>query len=217
MIGGPPGIAATAGLACVIAALGLAGCGVGGLSVAAHTAHPPPSPSSPPAASGAGGIPAASSTTSAGADGVLIAQRTHEYPQPPAAESVVGGWRDPEQAVTVFAQTYINWTEATVSLRLRTLALVSVGQARSLVSLSASETAADYELHRGGIANSGIVESVAPLRGIPRQYVVVTRERTTATRTAAYRGLLPAWHVSVATVTRVSGGLWVLSGWQPES
>jgi hypothetical protein len=148
---------------------------------------------------------------------VTIAQRTHEYPQPPVSQSVVGGWPDPAQAVRVFAQIYINWTAATVSLRLRTLAELSVGQARSLVSLSAAETAADYELHRGGIANAGTVEAVAPLGHGSDQYVVVTRERTTATRTDAYRGLLPAWHVSLATVTRVSDGLWVLSGWQPEN
>ena len=49
------------------------------------------------------------------------------------------------------------------------------------------------------------------------QYAVVTRERTTAANTSAYRGLAPAWHVSLATVTQVSGGLWVLSAWQPEN
>jgi hypothetical protein len=84
------------------------------------------------------------------------------------------------------------------------------------MSLAAAETAHDYELHRGGIANSGVVEAVAPVRDAANQYAVVTRERTTATNTSAYRGLQPAWHVSLATVTRVSGGLWVLSAWQPE-
>ena len=45
---------------------------------------------------------------------------------------------------------------------------------------------------------------------------MVTREQTTST-TGPYRGLAPAWHVTVAAVTRVTGGLWVLSRWQPES
>ena len=60
----------------------------------------------------------------------------------------------------------------------------------------------DYELQRGGIANSGTVEAVAPLPGRRDQYVVVTRERTTATDTTAYQGLRPAWHVALATVVR---------------
>ena len=38
-----------------------------------------------------------------------------------------------------------------------------------------------------------------------------------ASTTSAYRGLAPAWHLSLATVTRVDGGLWTLSGWQPEN
>ena len=48
------------------------------------------------------------------------------------------------------------------------------------------------------------------------QYAVVTRERTTATNTTAYRGLRPAWHLALATVTRPRGR-WVVSGWQPEN
>jgi hypothetical protein len=67
------------------------------------------------------------------------------------------------------------------------------------------------------VANSGTVEAVAPVRGRPHVYAVVTRERTSAARGGAYRGLAPAWHVSVATVTRLPDGLWVLSGWQPEN
>ncbi len=57
----------------------------------------------------------------------------------------------------------------------------------------------DYELKRGGIANSGTVEAVAPLPGRRDQYVVVTRELTTATATRAYQGLRPAWHVALAS------------------
>ena len=48
-------------------------------------------------------------------------------------------------------------------------------------------------------------------------YAVVTRERTTAANTSAYQGLSATWHVTLATVTQVDGGLWTLSGWQPES
>jgi hypothetical protein len=121
------------------------------------------------------------------------------------------------QAVQVFATTYINWNAGTVSPRLRALAEVSIGQARSAMSLAAAQTAHDYELQRGGVANSGVVEAIAPVLDQPHQYAVVTRETTTATRTTAYQGLGPAWHVALATVTRVQGGLWVLSAWQPEN
>ncbi len=148
---------------------------------------------------------------------VARTDRTHEYPAPARTQTVIGGWRSPAQAVAVFAATYVNWTAATVSARLRALAEVSIGQARSAMLLAASETTRDYELRRGGVANSGTVEAVAPLPSAPRRYVVVTREQTTSTTVTPYRGLAPAWHVTLASVARVTGGLWVLSGWQPES
>jgi hypothetical protein len=97
------------------------------------------------------------------------------------------------------------------------LAARSIGQARAATELAAAQTASDYELQRGGIANHGSVEAVAPLRESPGQYVVVTREVTTATATTAYQGLEPAWHVAIATVTMQRPGQWVLSGWQPEN
>jgi hypothetical protein len=148
------------------------------------------------------GRAASAASTSATSAAVATAQRTHEYPYPAGRQTVIGGWRNPVQAVQVFATTYINWTAATVSDRLRALA--------------AADTAGDYELQRGGIANAGVVEAIAPLAGGADRYAVVTEERTTATGTAAYRGLAPGWHLALATVTRV-GGLWVVSAWEPES
>jgi hypothetical protein len=97
------------------------------------------------------------------------------------------------------------------------LAAAGIGQARAAMELAAAGVARDYELQRGGIANSGTVEAVAPLSGSQDQYVVVTRELTTATNTTAYQGLMPAWHLTLATVTEVGAGQWVMSGWQPES
>jgi hypothetical protein len=117
----------------------------------------------------------------------------------------------------VFTEVYINWTAATVATHLRLLAEASVGQARSAMKLAATQAGRDSDLQRGGVANSGIVEAIAPVTGEQRAYAVVTRERTTATNTAAYRGLAPSWHVTLATVTEVDGHLWTLSGWQPES
>jgi ABC-type uncharacterized transport system ATPase subunit len=97
------------------------------------------------------------------------------------------------------------------------LAVRSIGQARAATQLAAAQTADDYELKRGGIANNGTVEAVAPLSAGHGQYVVVTRELTTATSTTAYQGLQPAWHVAIATVSEVAPGWWVVSGWQPQS
>jgi hypothetical protein len=148
---------------------------------------------------------------------VAVAQRTHEYPSPPRPARRAGsGSPTPAAAVRSFAFAYINWTAQSVSGDMRELATRSVGQARSAMQLAAAQTAADYELQRGGIANSGEVEAVAPLPDRRGQYVVVTRELTTATATTAYQGLAPAWHVTIATVVEQAPGEWVLSGWQPQ-
>jgi hypothetical protein len=148
---------------------------------------------------------------------LAIARATHEYPSPPPPrESVSAASATATEAVRAFATAYINWTAATVAADMRALAARSVGQARSALELAATETASDYELQRGGIANNGAVEAVAPLPGAHDQYIVVTRESTTATNTTAYAGLRPAWHVALATVALV-GHAWAVSAWQPQS
>jgi hypothetical protein len=152
------------------------------------------------------------------ADRVRQAQTTHEYPSPPPPhQTTAGGSPDAIDAIRAFATTYINWTADTVSQQMRSLATESVGQARSAMQLAAGQTAGDYELQRGGIANSGSVEAIAPLYGHRAEYVVVTRELTSATNTDAYQGLRPAWHLALATVVELAGRRWVLSRWQPES
>jgi hypothetical protein len=120
-------------------------------------------------------------------------------------------------AIRNFAAAYINWNAQTVSGDMTTLAARSVGQARSALQLAAAQTAGDYELKRGGVANHGTVEVVAPLPSGHEQYVVVTRETTTATNTNLYQGLRPAWHVAIATVREIRQGVWALSSWRPES
>jgi hypothetical protein len=151
------------------------------------------------------------------AQALAQAQATHEYPSPPPRpQTATGGSSSPIQAIRRFASAYINWTAQTVALDMRSLAARSVGQARSALELAAAGTADDYELQRGGIANHGTVEAVAPLPGRRDQYVVVTLESTTATDTTAYAGLLPAWHVALAGVGWLDGG-WVVSSWQPEN
>jgi hypothetical protein len=146
------------------------------------------------------------------------AEATHEYPSPPPPhETATDATTTAAQAVRAFANAYINWTAQTVAGDMASLATHSVGQARSAMTLAAAQTADDYELQRGGIANHGTVEAVARSPRKPDQYVVVTLESTTATNTTAYQGLRPAWHVALATVTELQPGQWVLSGWQPEN
>jgi hypothetical protein len=146
------------------------------------------------------------------------AQATHEYPSPPPPpQTAAGATSTASQAVRAFATAYINWTARTVAGEMASLAARSVGQARSAMTLAGAETADDYELQRGGIANHGTVEAVAPLPGHRNQYVVVTLESTSATNTTAYQGLRPAWHVALATTTELPGAGWVVSAWQPES
>jgi hypothetical protein len=147
------------------------------------------------------------------------AQAAHEYPSPPPPRQAVAGSGSATAlgAIRVFATAYINWDAQTVAADMRALAAASIGQARAATILAAAQTAGDYELQRGGIANHGIVEAVAPRPGHQDQYVVVTLESTTATNTTAYQGLRPAWHVALATVTEPQPGQWVLSAWQPEN
>jgi hypothetical protein len=172
------------------------------------------------AALGGGASPASGPTTAAAGAKAARADATHEVSTPPPpAEQPAAGAAAPTaaEAVRAFAAAYINWSASTVRQNLETLAADSVGQARSAMVLAAAQTAADYELHQGGIGNSGTVEAVAPAPGDPGEYVVVTRETTSATNTNAYAGLRAAWHVTIATVRETRPGAWVVSGWQPES
>jgi hypothetical protein len=121
------------------------------------------------------------------------------------------------EVVVAFADEYINWNSHTVSSVLQRLAAESIGQAHSAMELAEGETARDYELQRGGIVNSGQIEAVGPLTGSKDEFVVVTRERTTATGTTAYQGLQPAWHVIITRAVELSSGRWVVSLWQPET
>ena len=158
------------------------------------------------------------SSTATHASLLAQAQAGHEYPSPPPTrETATAASATAAQAIHAFATAYINWNAQTVSGDMRVLASRSTGQARAAMTLAAAETAGDYELQRGGIANQGTVEAVAPLPDHRDEYVVVTLESTTAANTTAYQGLRPAWHVALATVAEQPSGLWVLSAWQPEN
>jgi hypothetical protein len=132
--------------------------------------------------------------------------------QPNPYDSALAG-----ELLVAFATQYINWNAHTVVTDLRTLATESVGQAHAAMELAAGETARDYELRRGEIANSGKVEAVAPLTSSGSRWVVVTLERTTAANNSSYQGLAPEWHVIVCAVIRLAPGHWKVSVWQPVS
>jgi hypothetical protein len=178
-----------------------------GLALAGCASITPPAPPATP-----------TTTATAVTSAVAHAETTHEYTsQPPLPQRTTVSAPTAAAAIRTFAIAYINWTASSVTADMRTLAAASIGQARSAMQLTAANTAHDYELRRGGVANTGTVEAIAPRLGTRNQYVVVTREQTTATKTDAYQGLRPAWHLTIATVQQVSPGAWVLSGWQPEN
>ncbi len=192
----------------------LSGCvalsGCAALSAPATQTNPAATRSAPGASKAPPGGPSAPAGSK-----LATAQATHEYPSRPPRQSAPGSL-SAVQAITIFATAYVNWDAADVAADMRALASASIGQARSAMQLAAAHTAGDYELKRGGIANRGTVEAVAPLNGHSDEFVVVTREATTATATDAYQGLRPAWHLTIATVQRLGPGRWVISGWQPE-
>lgn len=151
---------------------------------------------------------------------VARANATHEYPAAPPPDQRAPGARGPGQAVRAFARRFINWDSRDVAAVMTQLSHLSIGQARSEMILAAAETRLDTALSQGQIANRGSVEAVARLAGSPNRYVVVTLELTTSAATGAYRGLAPAWHLTLATVTALGTAgrrRWVVSGWQPES
>ena len=135
--------------------------------------------------------------------------RQPAHPRPPSQREAIA-------TVVRFARTYVNWDATDLSARLTTLAAQSVGQARSEMALAAAASRTDTTIERAGVSNEGTVEAVAPRARHPGEYVVVTRESTSASASAAYQGLAPAWHVTVAAV-RLDAGQWVVSEWQPES
>jgi hypothetical protein len=201
-----------AALAVLIAAVALAGCGAGPNAGAARNIRPAPVASNGRATERPNRIAPALRRQ------IAIADHTHQYPAPPPPSEHGRALGSPLAALVIYATVYINWNAGDVAARLRALARASVGQARSSMILQAAEVGSDPELRQAGIANHGSVEAVAPLIGGPAgSYVVVTREWTTASDSAAYQGLSPQWHLTLAQVRRQGSQGWVVSGWQPES
>lgn len=116
-------------------------------------------------------------------------------------------------AVERFARLYVNWTYDTLASHRRQLAAMAVGEAAASQRRAAAETARDYELREGRIANRGVIVALAEARGGGDRWVLVTRETTTGK--GVYEALPPAYHVTIATVVEVEGG-WAVSEWEPQ-
>lgn len=136
-------------------------------------------------------------------------------PSPPDVNGTpVAAASSPQAALADFAVLYVNWTAATLTADQRMLASLSTGQARAQAlaeGMHPSPTVARY-----AVSNSGLVVAIAEGRGIERgRWAVVTDERTNGY--GPYQGLPATSHVTWATVARVAGGGWVVSGWYPGS
>jgi hypothetical protein len=121
----------------------------------------------------------------------------------------------PHAAILRFASLYINWTYKNLVSHERTLASIAVGGARLAEQQAATQTARDTTIARAHIYNRGRVIGIAPvIAPSGDRYVVVTREQTGGD--PEYAGLQPAYHVTLATVTRLPGGF-AVAQWEPES
>jgi adhesin HecA-like repeat protein len=118
------------------------------------------------------------------------------------------------QALTSFALLYINWSYRDLTSRQRTLAAISVGAARTAESQAAASSAGDVTLGAAHLANSGSVVSITGDQAESGLWAIVTHEQTHGS--GDYEGLPPAYHVTLARVTRVPGG-YAVSEWLPQS
>lgn len=123
--------------------------------------------------------------------------------------------RSPESALERYAELYVNWTAADVTARQRELASISLGQARAQALQAAASAAADTQLPKSRVANSGTVVAIARGQGSAAgDWVVVTREQTTGQ--GDYAGLPPTLHVIYAQLTATAHG-WIVIRWQAEN
>lgn len=158
------------------------------------------------------GTPSAGSTASTPAQANPGEQEGSAPPQRQAAPLAPAA--SPQSAVERFADGYINWSYETLAADEQHLAASAVGEARASELQARQQTERDSALARGHVFNTGTVVTVAPVKGAGGDvWACVTREQTGGQ--GEYTALAAAYHVTLATVTRVPGG-WSVRSWRPE-
>jgi hypothetical protein len=135
-------------------------------------------------------------------------------PPSPAAQAPAAVQPTPATALRTFAELYVNWTYRTLTGNQWKLAAMSVGAARLSERQAAASSQSDTTITRGHIFNDGHVVSVARDLSRPATWVIVTREQTGGN--TQYAGLPAAYHVTLAQLARVAGGI-AVDQWSPQN
>ena len=186
------------------AGLTLGGCGIADPYATSHATGTAPltSTTASRTSTDADPLPERGGTIPAGAQAAQ--QRVpHEAGQP-----------TPQAALTLFARLDINWSAPTVESAQQRLAAISIGQARAQALQAAASYRSDTTLQASGVANSGLVVTIAQSLATPGQWVLVTSEQTSGN--GDYAGLPPTLHVTYAQVAHTASG-WVVSQWAPQN
>jgi hypothetical protein len=121
----------------------------------------------------------------------------------------------PETTLARYARAYLNWDAAHVVAIQRTLASISLGQARAQALQAAASASRDRTLTASDITNRGQVVAISPGRAAAAgKWVIVTSEQTSGQ--GDYQGLPPTLHIIYAQLTNTPGGS-VVSAWQPQN
>lgn len=139
-----------------------------------------------------------------------------QAPPPPSSSGQTPAKLQPtaQRALAAFAERYTNWSYQTLASAQRTLAAISVGDARLAEQQAGASSRGDETIRQGHIHNSGQVVSIS--RDLARRglWSVVTLEQTRGN--SSYEGLPASYHVTLARLASLRGG-YAVSEWLPQS